>query len=89
MALLGLFVNLCMPKLDAPNDMVVVKQSGAVLVTMLACFILVLAAAGLYVLCQGALGAAAVFVPLALVLALCAGLALLLATKGIQLFRAL
>lgn len=89
MALLGLFVNLCMPKLDAPNDMVVVKQSGAVLVTMLACFILVLAAAGLYVLCQGALGAAAVFVPLALVLALCAALALLLATKGMQLFRAL
>lgn len=87
MALLGLFVNLCMPRLDAPNDTIVVKQSGSVMVTMLSAFVLVAAGAGLYVLTAGALGTAlALLPPAALFLALSAAFYAILAAKGEKMF---
>ncbi|SBV95157.1 conserved membrane hypothetical protein [uncultured Eubacteriales bacterium] len=42
-ALFGLFINLSMPKLDAPNDAIVVKQSGAAMLGTFVPMLLVLA----------------------------------------------
>ena len=86
-ALLGLFANLCMPKLDAPNDTVVVKQSASVMVAMLGGMGLVLAGAVLFVLTRGLLGPTLALLPgLVLFLAGCAVLWRLLATRGEQMF---
>ena len=44
----GLIINLCFPKLDAPNPTVVIKQSAATLVGLLAGFALLLPGVVLY-----------------------------------------
>lgn len=86
-ALLGLFANLCMPKLDAPNDMVVVKQSASVMVAMLGGMGLVLVGGLLFLLTRGLLGATLALLPgLALYLIGCVVLWRLLATRGEQMF---
>lgn len=87
MALTGLFVNLCLPRLDAPNDAVVVKQSGSVLVSMLISFVLVGVGAGLWWLCRGALGdEPALLVPAGAFLLLSAALLVLLGRRGERMF---
>lgn len=89
-ALAGLFINLCMPKLDAPNDTVVVKQSASVLVAMLVNFLLVAAGGGLYSLLIQPLGLyPALLIPGALYALGCAALWALLKTKGTRMFLAL
>ena len=88
-ALLGLMVNLALPKLDAPNDTVVVKQSASVLVCTLGGMALVGLAALLYVLCQGALGELAVLVPIGALLVLSALALGLLRSVGVKLFERL
>lgn len=90
LSLLGVWINLCFPKLDAANETIVVKQSLAAMLGMLGGMALVGTGALLYWLLHSVLpfpvfllGAAAV---------LCIGAALLtrtLATAGIAKFRAL
>lgn len=87
MALVGLFVNLCLPRLDAPNDAVVVKQSGSVLVSMLVSFVLVGAGVGLWWLCRGALGdELALLAPAGACLLISAVLLALLGRRGERMF---
>lgn len=79
-ALFGLYINHCFPKLDAPNDMVVVKQSAA---AMLGVFLPMLAAVLAALLCfllRNRLG------PISLLL-LCVGLFLLTALALLALLR--
>ena len=83
----GLLINLIFPRLDAPNDTVVVKQSASALVSTLGGLALAAALAGLYALTQGALG---VWGSLALcggaLLAAAGALALALRRAGWRLF---
>lgn len=88
-ALLGLMVNLALPKLDAPNDTVVVKQSASAIVSTLGAMVLVGLGALLYVLCQGALGELAVLVPIGALLVLSALALGLLRSVGVKLFERL
>lgn len=91
-SLAGLYINLLFPRLDVDNDTTVVKQSGSVLLSMLAglgglvlvggVFVLACPVAGLGFLPFAALAAA-------LLLLLCAGLLRLLNTRGVALFLAL
>lgn len=74
-SLLGLAVNLLFPKLDAINDMVVVKQSMAAVVSVFGGMAAVMALAGLYWLASGAGELAGLG---ACILALLAGCAVLL-----------
>lgn len=86
-ALGGLFVNLCLPKLDAPNDMVVVKQSASAMLSLFGAMLLVLALAGLYALLHGVLGMyGALGLCMLVLLALDAVLFLLLRLRGPALF---
>ena len=89
-ALLGLMVNLALPKLDAPNDTVVVKQSASVLVTMFGSWALLAVLGFGYVFVFSRLGETA---GLLIAAGICALLNLvlwrLLATVGIKLFREL
>lgn len=89
-ALLGLFANLCLPKLDAPNDMVVVKQSAAAMIGMFGSMLLVLLGCGLYALLQGVTGGGpAILAVSALFLAGAALFWALLSKKGPKLFSEL
>ena len=89
-ALLGLYINLCFPKLDAPNDAVVVKQSVAAMLSTVVSMLMAAAGIGVYVLIWrklgpiGAVGLCAVFFT-----AVSATLAGLLRTKGQRMFREL
>ena len=86
----GLLANLFLPKLDAPNDTVVVKQSASVLVTMFGSWVLLAIFGFGYVFVLSRLGETA---GLLIVAAVCALLDLvlwrLLATVGVKLFRGL
>lgn len=87
MALLGLWINLCLPRLDAPNDAVVVKQSASVFVSMLASFAVAAAGAGLWWLGQKFLGAdLALLVPAVVLLAAGGGVYALLRSHGERIF---
>lgn len=86
-ALFGLYINLCFPRLDAPNDMVVVKQSAA---AMLGIFLPMLAL-GLcvlfYLALDGLLGPAGAVLACTGLLALAAlVLSRLLHSRGARLF---
>lgn len=90
MALLGQFVNLCLPKLDAANDAIVVKQSAAVLTSMLCSFALTAACAGAWWLCRTPLGTdLALLGPAALCLLLSGALFALLRSRGERMFSEL
>ena len=84
----GLLANLRFPKLDAPNDTVVVKQSAAVLITMFGSWALLAVFGFGYVYVFSRLGETA---GLLIVAGICALLNVvlwrLLATAGIKLFR--
>lgn len=89
-ALLGLAANLCFPKLDALNDMVVVKQSAASMAATFGGMITALACAGLVWALTGTIGEAAALGVCALVLlAGSAGLYGWLHTGGVKRFREL
>lgn len=55
-ALFGLFINLSMPKLDAPNDAIVVKQSGAAMLGTFVPMLLVLALGFVWSFLQNPMG---------------------------------
>ena len=88
MAQSGLLANLRFPKLDAPNDTVVVKQSASVLVTMFGSWVLLAIFGFGYAFVLSCLGETA---GLLIVAGICALLDLLLwrllATVGVKLFR--
>lgn len=89
-ALFGLFVNLCFPKLDAPNDTVVVKQSAAAMLATFGSMLLAALGVGVYLLSWPALGISGALVLCTLLFA--AGsvvLLLLLRTKGAGIFATL
>jgi len=89
-ALLGLACNLCLPKLDALNDMAVVKQSAASLAAAFGGMGLWLACAGGAWVLSGRWGAAAALGWTALALAaLAAALYGWLRTRGARRFQAL
>ena len=89
-ALLGLTVNLCFPKLDALNDMVVVKQSAAAFTSTFGGMAAVLACAGLVQALTGVLGGtAALGVCAVVLLAVNAALYVWLHTRGAERFREL
>ena len=89
-ALLGLLLNLRFPKLDAASDTVVVKQSAAVGLSMLAGLVLAMACAGAWSLCGGLAGAwAGPLGALAVLLAAGAAMQRLLAKRGEAALRAL
>ncbi len=74
--LLGVFLNLLLPRLDAPNDTIVVKQSGSVMV----CVFFTVGLVGLLVI------GFAVFLPPALPYLVVCSLVLLAASGGIFLY---
>ena len=84
----GLLANLFLPKLDAPNDTVVVKQSASVLIVMFGSWGLLAALGFGYFFLFSRLGEAA---GLLIAAGICALLNLvlwrLLATVGVKLFR--
>lgn len=86
-ALIGLYINLCFPKLDAPNDAVVVKQSAAAIISPLVSILTAAAGIVVYLLIWRALDPNGA---IALCAVLFAGgtaiLALLLKTKGQRMF---
>ncbi|MDL2219627.1 hypothetical protein LJC04_04775 [Ruminococcaceae bacterium OttesenSCG-928-O06] len=51
-AMMGLYINLLFPRLDAENETIVIKQSASVLVHMVVSFLLLLAFGGLFALCR-------------------------------------
>ncbi|MEG2086844.1 MAG: hypothetical protein RR022_01505 [Angelakisella sp.] len=86
----GLFVNLCLPKLDAANDTVVVKQSSSAIIGIFAPMLLVGAGVGLYLLTMDALGTSvALWLCAAMLAVTAAGMWALLVAKGQKLFAAL
>lgn len=86
-ALMGLFVNLCFPKLDAPNDMVVVKQSASAMIGIFGSMVLVLLGCVAYIPLQGVLGGPFAILAVSLLFLLGAGVfGLLLRTRGPRLF---
>lgn len=87
MALLGQFINLCLPKLDAANDTIVVKQSASVLTAMLCSFALTAAGVGVWWLCREPLGAdLALLGPAALCILLSGALFALLRAREERMF---
>lgn len=88
-ALVGLFVNLLFPRMDADNDTVVVKQSASVIVNMLAGWVLLGVFALLYYLLQGFGFIVFVGVAALLLAALCVLTYTLLNTKGKKIFATL
>lgn len=89
-SLLGLAANLCFPKLDALNDMVVVKQSAAAFTATFGGMAAMLACAGLVWALTDPIGeAAALGVCAAVLLAGCAALYGWLHTKGVERFQEL
>lgn len=89
-ALVGIYINLCFPKLDAVNDAVVVKQSASVMISTFGSMIVVLATAGIYVLTAkvlGELGVLSLFAVLFAVVSLI--LVRLLSTSGLRRFAEL
>ena len=82
-ALLGLAVNLCLPKLDALNDTVVVKMSAAATVST---FSGIAAAVGCAALLWRLGGGAGIFVSAVVLLAGSFGLALWLRGRGARRF---
>ncbi|MDL2327855.1 hypothetical protein LJC64_04320 [Ruminococcaceae bacterium OttesenSCG-928-A11] len=90
-SMVGLMVNLFLPRMDAENDTIIVKQSSSVLITMLVNVVLMVAMVLLFILLN-ALGAGFVLycaVATAVMAALCGVLALMLNTVGRRLFAAL
>lgn len=86
----GLLVNLYFPKLDAPNDMVAVKQSVSVLLGIFGPMVVVMLGAVGYVLVAMALGAVgALLLCLVALCALAAGAWAALRVKGPALFARL
>lgn len=86
-SLLGLIINLFLPKLDAPNDTVVVKQSASVLVSMLFSVLLVGAGVLVYLLLDGIVGMMGAMLTCLLLFAVCSViLVALLRGKGTKLF---
>lgn len=82
-ALLGLYANLCLPKLDAPNDIMVVKQSGAAMVGIFVPMVICLALGFLWFLLNDVVGSTPMLLVCAAILALAAAVLLrLLNTKG-------
>lgn len=89
-ALFGLFINLCLPKLDADNDTLVVKQSAAAMISTLVPLALVGGLAFLWVKLRGGVGDVGAMLVCALILVLgCALLLWLLNTKGKKFWYAL
>lgn len=86
----GLYVNLCLPKLDGVNDALVVKNSGAALVGTLVPMLLCGALAALWLVLSGPLGDTVALLLCAAVPALGAlGFWRALATRGVALWRGL
>lgn len=85
----GLFVNLCFPNLDAPNDVVVVKQSAASMLSSLGGMLVCAAVCVPPLLLWNKLGLRALLIPSAVLPALSALFLLLLKRVGERLFRAL
>ena len=86
----GLYVNLCFPKLDAPNDTVVVKQSAAALLGTLVPMLLLGAAFVFYLLLHGWLGVTGTLLAFALVELAAAGVCIrLVRGRGAALLEAL
>ena len=88
-ALMGLLINLLLPKLDAPNPMVVVKQSAATMVALLASMLLAGMGVGLYFLAQSLGQMAALWLAAALYAVCSAVFSVVLAGTGRRLFEAL
>lgn len=89
-ALFGLLVNLCLPKLDAANDTVVVKQSASALVGTLVPMVLAIGLAFLWMRLEKPLGEAGALLACAFLLAAACGLLLrLLSTTGKRLWQEL
>ena len=86
----GLYVNLCFPKLDAPNDTVVVKQSAAALLGTLVPMLLLGAAFVFYLLLHGWLGVTGTLLAFALVELAAAGVCIrLVRGRGAAMLEAL
>ncbi|MGD9560117.1 MAG: hypothetical protein AB7V55_05895, partial [Oscillospiraceae bacterium] len=86
---LGLFVNLLLPRMDAENDTMVVKNSASVIVTMLVEFVLLALFVVLFILVRGLGFGVYTLISGAILLALNAGVLLLLNTTGRKLFAQL
>ncbi len=87
----GLFINLLLPRMDATNDTMVIKQSASVIISLIFDILIVAALVGLFFL-MGAFGLgfyAFAAAAAAVLLLLCALCALLLNTKGRKLFAQL
>ncbi|MDL2294539.1 hypothetical protein LJC60_07915 [Ruminococcaceae bacterium OttesenSCG-928-D13] len=90
-SMVGLMINLFLPRMDAENDTIIVKQSSAVLITMLVNVLLMVALVLLFLLLNR-LGAGFILYCAAATSALallCGVLALMLNTTGRKLFAAL
>lgn len=85
----GLFINLLLPRLDAENETMVIKQSASVLVSMLVDMVFVGLFVGLYFLTRNAGFALFCLAASAVLVLLNAGSIALLNTKGQRLFAAL
>lgn len=87
----GLFINLLLPRMDAENETMVIKQSASTLVSMLFSFVMIAALVFAYIgLASLGLGFAAIAgVCIVLLAALCALAILLLNTKGKKLYNEL
>lgn len=86
----GLLVNLRLPKLDAPNDAVVLKQSAASMLGILAPILLTVLFVPVYLLLDGPLGSLGALGVCLVLLVLCDAAAwLALAVKGPALFAQL
>lgn len=89
-ALFGLLINLALPKLDAPNDTMVVKQSAAAMAGTLVPMLTVVGLGFLWTVLQGPLGSLPAMLVCALPMALGSAVLLyLLNTKGKALWEVL
>ncbi|MDL2325088.1 hypothetical protein LJC61_08100 [Ruminococcaceae bacterium OttesenSCG-928-A16] len=90
-SMLGLFINLQFPRMDADSDAVVVKQSTSVIISMLANWVVAGLLAGVYLLVRLATPSFLLFALVASVVlaGLIALATLMLNTKGRRLFNAL
>lgn len=90
-AMIGLFINLLLPRMDAENDTMIIKQSASVIVTMMAGWLLIALFVALFLLTNslgwGFMGYAALAG--AVLALLCVVQALLLNTTGRKLFAKL
>lgn len=86
----GLYMNLCFPKLDAPNDTAVVKQSASAMIGTFVPMLLILAGIAFYAALQGVLGIAGTMAAFAVVELLAAGVFFrLVNTRGVTLLEEL